>query len=99
MDLPEDTRGALVMEVSQDSPAARAGLRGSDQSATLDGIDVQVGGDVIVSIEGQQVEGMDDLIAYLVDKTAPGDPVKLEILRNGKSRTVEVTLGTRPSAP
>jgi 2-alkenal reductase len=96
MDLPADTRGALIMETAEDGPAARAGLRGSEQQAKLDGIEVPVGGDVIVSIDGLTVESMDDLIAYLVDQTAPGDEVRIEVLRDGKSRTVEVTLGTRP---
>lgn len=44
MDLPEHTPGALIMETTQDGSAARAGLRGSEQQAELDGIDIPVGG-------------------------------------------------------
>jgi S1-C subfamily serine protease len=56
-----------------------------------------VGGDVIVAIEGAPIRDMDDLIAYLVSKTRPGDRVTLEVLRDGNSQeTLEVTLGKRP---
>ncbi len=96
MDLPEETRGALVIEATEDGPAAAAGLRGSEETAELDGVEVPVGGDVIVSIEGLPVQSMDDLIAFLVEQTAPGDEVTLEVLREGGTNTLTVTLGTRP---
>ncbi len=99
MDLPKDTRGALVTQVNGDSPAARAGLRGSDTSFTYHGVELPVGGDVIVAINGTQVRDMDDLITYLVSKTRPGDKVTLEVLREGDDRqTLEVTLGKRPES-
>jgi S1-C subfamily serine protease len=64
----------------------------------VEGIAVPVGGDLITAIDEQNVEGMDDLIAYLIDNTSPGDSVTLTILRDGKELTVDVTLGMRPSA-
>lgn len=97
MDLPEETRGTLVVNVAKDGPAEKAGLRGSDKTVKKDGQELQIGGDVIVSINGQPVEDMDDLIAYLVRETRPGDTVKLGLIRQGGRReTVEVVLGTRP---
>ena len=97
MELPRDTGGALVIQVSDDSPADRAGLRGSDSSFTSQGLDVSVGGDVIVAIDGATVRDMADLISYLVGETRPGDRVTLEVLRDGNSREIlEVTLGKRP---
>ena len=39
MDLPRDTGGALISQVTVDSPADKAGLRGSDRTAVLDGVD------------------------------------------------------------
>lgn len=98
MDLPETTKGALVTSVSQGGPADKAGLRASSRTAQIDGVAVPVGGDVIIKIDDRKVNGMDDLIAYLGDSTRPGDSVTLTILRNGKEQTVQVTLGTRPSA-
>lgn len=96
MDLPADQRGALVEEVVSGGPADNAGIRGSDQQFSLDGIDILVGGDVIVAIDGQQVNTMDDLIAYLNDSTEIGQRVSLTILRDGKTQQIEVALKARP---
>jgi 2-alkenal reductase len=98
MDLPDDVRGALVSAVTRNGPAAKAGLRGGTQQIQVDGDAIPVGGDLIVGIDDKTVKTMEDLIAYLVDSTSPGDTVSLTILRDGKERTVDVTLGTRPSA-
>ncbi len=96
MGLPPEQRGALVIEVTQNSPAAKAGLRGSSKTVKLDGADVKIGGDVIVAIDDQPVRSMDDLIVYLVKKAHPGQKVTLTILRDGQERHIEVTLGERP---
>ena len=98
MDLDTDSRGALISAVSRNGPAAQAGLRGGSREVQVEGIAVPVGGDLITAIDKQSVEGMDDLIAYLIDNTSPGDSVTLTILRDGKELTVDITLGTRPSA-
>ncbi|GAB4413603.1 MAG: trypsin-like peptidase domain-containing protein [Anaerolineae bacterium] len=97
MKLPSDTKGALVVEVAQDSPADEAGLQGSDKILKVAGQEYQLGGDVIVGINDRPIETMDDLIAYLTDETQPGDRVKLDLIRpNGERETVEVTLKARP---
>jgi len=97
MDLPEGTKGALVIEVTKDSPADRAGLRGSDRTLKMGGEEYRLGGDVIVSIDGHSVQEMDDLIVYLVEHTRPGDTVTLEVIHaNGQREQVRVTLGRRP---
>ncbi len=95
MNLPVE-RGALVTEVVEDGPAARAGLRGSNGEVDYYGATASVGGDVIVGINGQAVLQFDDVLTYLVENTAPGDRVELTYVRDGTERTVEVTLGRRP---
>ena len=97
MNLPANTRGALVGDVNPDGPAGKAGLRGSQDQASIDGFDVPVGGDVITAIEGQQVKSMDDLISYLYTHTEVGQKVTLSILRDGKAMDVQVTLEARPA--
>ena len=94
--LPRETRGALVIEVSADSPADRGGLEGSDATNELEGLDYRVGGDVIVAIDGSPIQDMDQLIAYLMEETRPGDEVTIEVIRNGERETLTVTLGSRP---
>lgn len=98
MDLPRSTGGALIIQVSGDSPADRGGLQGSDSSFTLDGAEFPLGGDIIVAIDGTPIRDMDDLIAYLVGETRPEDEVTLEVIRNGEDRiSLQVTLGRRPN--
>jgi len=99
MQLPPDTKGALVVEVAHDSPADEAGLKGSDKTLTVAGQEYQLGGDVIVSINGQPVEKMDDLITYLVEETRPGDRITLDVIHpDGEQETIEVELSARPRA-
>ncbi|HIC88227.1 MAG TPA: PDZ domain-containing protein, partial [Anaerolineae bacterium] len=96
MHLPEGTHGALVVKVAHDSPADKAGLRGSDKTLTVEGIEYPIGGDIITAIDGHPVDDMDDLIIYLIENTRPGDQVTLTILRDGKEMKVKVTLAERP---
>ena len=98
MSLPAGTHGALVIEVTDNSPAAQAGLRSSQQVLTIAGQDVPYGGDVIIAIAGQPIADINELIAYLASSARPGDQVSLTVLRDGGNQaTVTATLGVRPS--
>ncbi len=81
-------RGALVLRVSPDSPAAKAGLRPTryNQAGRLEL------GDIIVRIDEEEITSGDDLIAAL-QKHAVGDRVKLTIYRGEQALEVEVALG------
>jgi serine protease Do len=72
-----DADGLLIREVSEDSPAARAGL---------------ARGDLIVAAAGQPTRSVDDLAGAL-RAAAPGGTVELTVLRGTDERTVQVTLG------
>ncbi|MFN2106529.1 MAG: PDZ domain-containing protein, partial [Candidatus Promineifilaceae bacterium] len=98
MNLASDQRGALVILVMPDSPAALAGLMGSDQQAEIDGEQVQVGGDVITAVNEQPVQRIDDLIAYLYRNGQVGNDLSIKILRDGSEQTLTVTLQARPQA-
>ena len=99
MDLPRDTRGTLVIDVINDGPADAAGLLGSDRSKQVEGLDLRLGGDIIIAIDGTPVRTIDDLITYLVDNTRPQDESVLEVIRDDGSReTIQVTLDRRPSS-
>ncbi len=97
MNLPTTTRGALVEQVSAGGPAANAGLQGSNTVVTINGVQGTVGGDIITAIDGQTINSMSDIIAYLAIHTQVGQTVTLTILRNGQTQTVQITLGSRPS--
>lgn len=97
MKLDASQRGALVEEVMPNSPAEKAGLRGSNQEITIDGRTTNVGGDVVTAIDDQQILQVDDLIAYLARSTKVDQKVTLTILRDGKQKKLDVTLAARPS--
>jgi S1-C subfamily serine protease len=97
MGLESSQRGVLVSEILPDSPAEAAGLLGSDQTADIKGREVPVGGDIIVAIDGLQVDGFDDLVTYLARSTSVGDTVMLTILRDGQEESVQLTLAARPA--
>jgi S1-C subfamily serine protease len=95
MDLPV-RRGAIVAEVTPDSPAAEAGLRGNDQTVNLSGREIQVGGDVITAIDAQSVERFDDILVYILRYAKVGQTVTLTIIRDGREQSVRVKLAERP---
>jgi serine protease Do len=98
MNLPVGQRGVLVVTVAAEGPAAKAGLLPSQDTTTIDGQEVPIGGDVITAINGQTISKMDDLIAYLNDQTEVGQSVKLTVLRGGKETSLDVTLAARPAS-
>jgi len=95
MELPV-RRGAIVAEVTPDSPAAQAGLRGNDQTVDISGREIQVGGDVIVAIDAQTVERFDDILVYILRYAKVGQTVTLTVVRDGRQQSVEVKPAERP---
>jgi putative serine protease PepD len=73
--------GAQVTTVKADTPASKAGLKA---------------GDVITAIDGATVANADDLTAK-INAHKPNQKVTLTVTRNGKSLSIDVTLGVRPS--
>jgi serine protease Do len=98
MKLPSTQRGALVASVTPGGPAEKAGVKGSSESATINGQAVTVGGDIVVGIGNQRVKAFDDIVAYLASSTEVGQTVPLTVLRQGKEETLQVTLAARPTS-
>jgi serine protease Do len=74
--------GALVAEPQANSPAAKAGIEA---------------GDVITSVNGDQVKDARDL-AKKIGSLAPKATVKLSVLHKGSEKTVNLTLGELPNS-
>ena len=100
MGLPRDTKGTLVIDVAEGGPAAEGGIQSSDTTTTVEGINFRLGGDVIVALNGEPIDGINQLIIYLIEHTRPGDEAEIKVLREGESgqttETLTVTLGKRP---
>ena len=92
LDLPVD-RGALIADVTPDSPADKAGLRGGSTEAGGDASP----GDQIVAIDGKEMQSEDDVAQAVADRR-PGDKVEIEYYRGDDKRTVTVELGKRPAS-
>jgi S1-C subfamily serine protease len=91
----EVRNGALLDQVEPDSPAEDAGLRGGDSQIEFQATPVPTGGDVILAVDGRALTRRDDL-ADVISGMSAGESVKLELLRDGERRTVEIELGERP---
>jgi len=74
-------RGELAQVVEENSPAGKAGLKS---------------GDILTKVNGKDVTA-DQTVSFLVANLQPGTNVPVEVLRDGKRMSINVTLGKRPS--
>ncbi|HEX7083031.1 MAG TPA: trypsin-like peptidase domain-containing protein [Gaiellaceae bacterium] len=89
------TQGALVSVVRSGSPAARAGLRAGTRDVAFEGLDVRVGGDAIVAIDGAPVRSAADVVRLVSGRLLPGQVARFTVVRDGRRLTLPVTLATR----
>jgi len=73
----KDEKGALVADVTKNSPADQAGVKR---------------GDVIVSFDGKEIKEMREL-PYVVGSTPVGKEVPVEVIRKGKKKTLQIKIG------
>lgn len=90
------TYGVLIEKVASGGPADKAGLLQGHQNVTLYGQQYVIGGDVIVSINGNRIVNFDALLTYLERYALPGQRIQIGIIRSEQYETVSVVLGTRP---
>lgn len=84
--------GLLIEEVYPGTPAAKAGIRGGNEQVRINrGYVANLGGDIIVGIDGKPINDRDDLDRILGSKQ-PGDSVNVEFYRGNRKQTVIVQL-------
>ena len=88
-----DARGVAVVATDDRGPAADAGLRAATSAPDAD---VPRGGDIIVAVNGREVEDMAD-VSRAVSSRAVGQPMAVTVVRDGARRTIRVTLADRPA--
>jgi len=93
LNLPTN-KGALVQEVTEGSPADKAGIKsGGTQLAG----GLVAGGDMIVKVDNRAITKPDDIATVLATKK-PGDKVVVQFYRGNKLKSTTVTLGNRPAS-
>ena len=84
--------GLLIVQVVPGGSAERAGLRGGTDRAYLGNMPIMTGGDLIVGIDGQDVQSQQDL-SQTMNSHRAGDTVRVTIYRGKRKMDVTVTLG------
>ncbi|MEA2389212.1 MAG: hypothetical protein QOG41_1985 [Thermoleophilaceae bacterium] len=84
--------GALVQDVTNGSPAEKAGLK-AGKTDTSSGL--VAGGDLIVGVDGKPIREPQDIATAIATKK-PGERVEIRFYRGGKIETRTLTLAERP---
>jgi S1-C subfamily serine protease len=87
--------GLLVQGVVHGSSEYLAGVRGAREVVDIGNVELGIGGDLIIAIDGQPVEREDALVRALSHKRV-GDTVSLTIIRNGRTFNLPVKLVRAP---
>jgi S1-C subfamily serine protease len=97
LNLDTDT-GVLVTDLFKGSPAEAAGLRAGQEEIRYQGLQITTGGDVILAIDGRELDRDHTVSAAIADKR-PGEEISLEVLRDGERIEIRLKLGIRPLRP
>jgi S1-C subfamily serine protease len=84
--------GLLIVQVVPGSAADRAGLHGGSERAYLGNVPIMLGGDLIVAIDGQNIQDQQEL-SHVMQNHRAGDAVTLTVFRGKKRMDVKVVLG------
>jgi serine protease Do len=79
----KEAKGAVVSDVTEDSPALKAGFKTGDTILKVNGVDIADARDLARKVAG----------------IAPGKSVPVEIVRDGKNMTIDVAIGAMPNEP
>jgi S1-C subfamily serine protease len=85
----------LVQGVVRGSSEYLAGVRGAREVVDIGNVELGIGGDLIVAIDGQPVD-REDALVRAVSRKRVGDSITLTIVRNGRTLTLPVKLVRAP---
>lgn len=84
--------GLLIVRVVPGGAADRAGLKGGTERAYLGNQPIMIGGDLIVTIDGQDVQDQQEL-SRIMNGHRAGDTIRVTIYRGKRKMQIQVTLG------
>lgn len=92
-----ESSGLLVLEVAPGSPADKAGINGGDNLKVIDGVEIPIGGDVIIRIDGNPIRDLSDFRNYMGNKQV-GDNLQFTLATTDDNiRNVDAKLEARPA--
>jgi hypothetical protein len=91
------TKGFLITSIMKGSPADKSGLQAGTNTTTINGRDVNVGGDIILKVDNREVSTWHDILAYPESQKRAGDKVLVTILRDNATKELDIILGETPS--
>ncbi len=84
--------GVLIQQIVPNGAAARAGLHGGTQAAYYGNLQIYLGGDLIVGLDGQQITNRQD-ISDVMNRHQVGDTITVTFYRGRRKLTTRLTLG------
>ncbi|MBZ5529455.1 MAG: trypsin-like peptidase domain-containing protein [Acidobacteriia bacterium] len=94
LDLPVK-EGLLVETLARGGPGDRAGIHGGNRTVVIGMQRLNIGGDVIVALDGKPAASQLDVNVAL-NRKKPGEKITVTVYRGDKKMDIEVTLGERP---
>lgn len=90
----QEMTGAYILNVTENSPASKAGLIGGSTVTRISGL--LAGGDLIIAVDDRPVRLFSDFLSYIMANKSPGDEIVITIKRQGEEMEVPVILEKRP---
>ena len=92
----KSSKGFLIVSVIEGSPAEQVGLIGVTETKEIDGREFAIDGDIILSIDGETVRKISDILVHLQREKSIGDEMVLSVNRNGEILELTMILEERP---
>jgi S1-C subfamily serine protease len=92
-----DSKGFLVIAVGNSSPAKKAGILGGDNTTSINGRKITLGGDIILKVDNKYIQNSQDMSGYIENNKNIGDDMLVTLLRNGILQLIHVRLEANPN--
>lgn len=86
--------GVMIVDITPNGPAAKAGLKASTQELRIGNMVYKVGGDIIIAADNNTIRSDKAFLRFLQGKE-PGDTIELTVYRDKKLHSVKVKLGDK----